>query len=184
VADEGLLVEPAYLCPADPSGQDRDMIEVRVAGHGRHRGVQVAGGELCRQVVIEHIRQPTVARCTRHGRPPIPRAGRDLPWHAPAGGRRSRDCGVHLRPEGIDSGGRGGSGRHDGGPHAGDQIRQEQLSPTLPMGFPGRVLPHIIQPPHRQQRAKTRADRGVTTMEATLATGTGGPRYPPSSDDR
>ena len=71
VADEDLLVEPAYLVPADPSGQDRDAIEVRVAGHGRHCGVQVPAGELRRQVVIEHVRQPAVPLGTRHAHPPI-----------------------------------------------------------------------------------------------------------------
>ena len=104
VADEGLLVEPAYLCPADPSGQDRDMIEVRVAGHGRHRGVQVAGGELCRQVVIEHIRQPTVALCTRHGRPPIPAPAGICPGRRVQGGRRSQGLLCPPVPDLVDAG--------------------------------------------------------------------------------
>jgi uncharacterized protein with GYD domain len=66
-----LLVEPAYLVPADASGQDRDMIEVRVLGHGRHRGVQVHVDELSRQVVIKYCRQNVLTTRTRHPYPPI-----------------------------------------------------------------------------------------------------------------
>src|SRR5258708_78136 len=82
VADEDLLVEPAYLLPADPSGQDRDVVEIRVVGHGRHRGVQVPGDKLGRQVVIEYGRQPVLPIQTRHAHPPIATAGAPAAWQA------------------------------------------------------------------------------------------------------
>ncbi len=62
LSDEVVAVELADTLEADPAGHDRDVVDVWVLRHGRHRRVEVHVDELRCDVVVEDRREVVVGR--------------------------------------------------------------------------------------------------------------------------